>query len=31
MFAAIEEIDDIDTLNMNMTEMVQQSAISIAK
>ena len=31
MFAAIEEIDDIDTLNMNMTEMVQQSATSIAK
>ena len=30
-FAALEERDDIDSLNKNMTEMIQQSATSIAK
>ena len=29
--AALEELADIDTLNKNMTEMIQQSATSIAK
>ena len=28
---ALEERDDIDSLNKNMTEMIQQSAMSIAK
>ena len=31
MFTALEEHDDMDSLNKNMTEMIQQSAISIAK
>ena len=30
-FSAIEERDNIDSLNKNMTEMIQQSAMSIAK
>ena len=30
-FTAVEERDDIDSLNKNMTEMIQQSVISIAK
>ena len=30
-FTALEERDDMDSLNKNMTEMIQQSAISIAK
>ena len=30
-FTALEEHDDIDSLNKNMTEMIQQSAMSIAK
>ena len=30
-FTALEEHDDMDSLNKNMTEMIQQSAISIAK
>ena len=30
-FTALEEHDDIDSLNKNMTEMIQQSALSIAK
>ena len=30
-FTALEECDDIDSLNKNMTEMIQQSAMSIAK
>ena len=30
-FTALEERDDIDSLHMNMTEMIQQSAMSIAK
>ena len=30
-FTAIEEGDDIDSLNKNMTEMIQQSAMSIAR
>ena len=30
-FTALEEHDDMDSLNKNMTEMVQQSAMSIAK
>ena len=30
-FPALEEHDDIDSLNKNMTEMIQQSAMSIAK
>ena len=30
-FTALEERDDIDSLNKNMTEMMQQSAMSIAK
>ena len=30
-FTAIEERDDIDSLNKSMTEMIQQSAMSIAK
>ena len=30
-FTALEERDDIDSLNKNMTEMIQQSAMSIAK
>ena len=29
-FTALEEQDDMDSLNKNMTEMIQQSAISIA-
>ena len=29
-FTALEEHDDIDSLNKNMTEMIQQSAMSIA-
>ena len=28
---SLEERDDIDSLNKNMTEMIQQSAMSIAK
>ena len=31
MFTALEEHDDVDSLNKNMTEMIQQSALSIAK
>ena len=31
MFTALEEHDDTDSLNKNMTEMIQQGAISIAK
>ena len=30
-FTALEEHDDTDSLNKNMTEMIQQSALSIAK
>ena len=30
-FTALEERDDIDSTNKNMTEMIQQSAMSIAK
>ena len=30
-FTALEEHDEIDSLNKNMTEMIQQSAMSIAK
>ena len=30
-FTALQELDDIDTLNENITEMIQQTAISIAK
>ena len=30
-FTALEEHDDMDSLNNNMTEMIQQSAMSIAK
>ena len=30
-FTALEEHDDMDILNKNMTEMIQQSALSIAK
>ena len=30
-FTALEERDDIDSLIKNMTEMIQQSAMSIAK
>ena len=30
-FTAIEERDDIDSLNKSMAEMIQQSAMSIAK
>ena len=30
-FIALEEHDDMDSLNKNMTEMIQQSAMSIAK
>ena len=30
-FKALEEHDDMDNLNNNMTEMIQQSAVSIAK
>ena len=30
-FAVHEELDDIDTLNKNMTEMIQQIATSITK
>ena len=30
-FTALEEHDDMDSLNKNMTEMIQQSAMSIAK
>ena len=30
-FTALEEQDDVDILNKNMTEMIQQSAMSIAK
>ena len=30
-FTSIEERDDIDSLNKSMTEMIQQSAMSIAK
>ena len=30
-FTALEEHDDMDSLNKNMTEMMQQSAMSIAK
>ena len=29
-FTALEEQDDMDSLNKNMTEMIQQSAMSIA-
>ena len=29
--AALEEHDDMDSLNKNMTEMIQQSALSVAK
>ena len=31
MFTALDEHDDMDSLNNNMTEMIQQSAMSIAK
>ena len=31
MFTALEEHDDMDSLNKNMTEMIQQSAMSLAK
>ena len=31
MFTALEEHDDMDSLNKNMTEMIQQSAMNIAK
>ena len=30
-FTALEEHDDMDSLNKNMTVMIQQSAMSIAK
>ena len=30
-FSTLEERDDIDSLNKNMTEMIQQSVMSIAK
>ena len=30
-FTALEEQDDMDSLNKNMTEIIQQSAMSIAK
>ena len=30
-FTVLEEQDDTDSLNMNMTELIQQSATSIAK
>ena len=30
-FTALEEHDDMDSQNKNMTEMIQQSALSIAK
>ena len=30
-FTALEEHDDMDSLNKNMTELIQQSALSIAK
>ena len=30
-FTALEEHNDMDSLNKNMTEMIQQSAMSIAK
>ena len=30
-FTALEEHDDMDSINKNMTEMIQQSALSIAK
>ena len=30
MFTALEEHDDMDSLNKNMTEIIQQSAMSIA-
>ena len=30
-FTVLEEHDDMDSLNKNMTEMIQQSALSIAK
>ena len=30
-FTALQELDDIDTLNENITDMIQQTAISIAK
>ena len=30
-FTALDERDDIDSLNKNMTEMIQQSAMIIAK
>ena len=30
-FTSLEEHDDMDSLNKNMTEMIQQSALSIAK
>ena len=30
-FVVLEEHDDMDSLNKNMTEMIQQSAMSIAK
>ena len=30
-FTALQEHDDMDSLNKNMTEMIQQSALSIAK
>ena len=30
-FTALEVLDDMDSLNKNMTEMIQQSAMSIAK
>ena len=30
-FTALEEHDDMDSLNKNMTELIQQSAMSIAK
>ena len=30
-FTTLEECDNIDSLNTNMTEMIQQSAMSIAK
>ena len=30
-FTALEEHDDVDSINKNMTEMIKQSAMSIAK
>ena len=30
-FTALQELDDIDTLNENMTEMIQQTATNIAR